>query len=63
MMEKELIGSLEETIGKFGDTTPLTKISVKWAEFCIRSLKGDLLRKGLEISAAITDYDITVRGL
>lgn len=40
-----------------------TEVAVKWASYCLRNLKGDLLAKGLDIAKALSKFDTTMMEL
>lgn len=52
---KELTADIREAVA-IGEPKHLREASVKWANWCLNNLDDVLLRKGLEISAAIADF-------
>ena len=56
-----------ERIGTSSAPTPEAPVdfkecAIRWAAFCLRSHKDGLLRKGLALAAALTEYDAELRG-
>jgi len=39
----------------------LNEAGKKWAMYCLSAMKGKLLKRGLKISEAITNFDIELR--
>lgn len=53
---QELRQSIEKVAnGDYGED--LTSAAVKFSEFCLRNLKGDLLERGLRIGSALTNFE------
>ena len=46
------------TDGAIEDITPLALCAVRIAEACLPHLRGELLRKGLEVARAVAEFDV-----
>jgi len=45
---------------KFEPLPDFAEVAVEWSAYCLRNLRGDLMRLGLDISQALSEFD---RGL
>jgi hypothetical protein len=56
---------LKESIWQASDgiIVDFTDVSVKWATYCLRNLKDDLLTKGLDIAKALAQFETTMKDL
>lgn len=46
-----------------GVIVDFTEVSIKWATYCLRNLKDDLLVKGLDIARALSQFETTMKDL
>lgn len=53
---QELVKDIEKVVDGHYETD-LTQTAVKFSEFCLRNLKGDLLGRGMAICAALVAFE------
>jgi hypothetical protein len=51
---KELSDAIDQA--KSGDTDTLRAAAKRWAEHCLETYRGDLLKAGLNVSRALADF-------
>ena len=56
---------LRREIEKGAEGIPIdfVSVSIKWATYCLKNLKDDLLAKGLDVARALSQFETTLRNL
>jgi hypothetical protein len=58
---QELINAIHEASN--GVIIDFTEVAVKWASYCLRNLKDEMLVKGLDIAGALSQFDTALKDL